>query len=135
MAPQGTRCLMASPPNVTQLLVAWSNGDHAALEDLTPLVHRELHRLAARYMAGERPGQAEYQARFPGFASLVEAVFNAPPDSSSPLHTGPGPETFDLVAGMVPSVLLRDTEIDRKRAQDHAEEDGPDPKRIFDGVH
>ena len=47
---------MTSLPNVTQLLVAWSNGDQAALERLTPLVHQELHRLAARYMAGERPG-------------------------------------------------------------------------------
>jgi RNA polymerase sigma-70 factor, ECF subfamily len=47
---------MSGPANVTQLLVAWSSGDEAALEALTPLVHRELHRLAARYMAGERPG-------------------------------------------------------------------------------
>ncbi len=47
---------MTSLQNVTQLLVSWSNGDQAALETLTPLVHQELHRLAARYMAGERPG-------------------------------------------------------------------------------
>jgi RNA polymerase sigma factor (TIGR02999 family) len=47
---------MTSLPNVTQLLVAWSNGDQAALERLTPLVQAELHRLAAGYMAGERPG-------------------------------------------------------------------------------
>ena len=47
---------MSAPANVTQLLVAWSGGDQAALEALTPLVHQELHRLAARYMAGERPG-------------------------------------------------------------------------------
>jgi RNA polymerase sigma factor (TIGR02999 family) len=44
------------PPNVTQLLTSWSDGDGAALEALTPLVHHELHRLAARFMAGERPG-------------------------------------------------------------------------------
>jgi RNA polymerase sigma factor (TIGR02999 family) len=47
---------MSNAPNVTQLLAAWSTGDHAALEALTPLVHDELHRLAARVMAGERPG-------------------------------------------------------------------------------
>jgi RNA polymerase sigma factor (TIGR02999 family) len=47
---------MSAPPNVTELLAAWGSGDEAALEALTPLVHRELHRLAARYMAGERPG-------------------------------------------------------------------------------
>jgi len=41
---------------VTQLLHAWSNGDEQALERLIPLVHKELHRLARRYMAGESPG-------------------------------------------------------------------------------
>ena len=47
---------MSAPTNVTQLLASWSSGDQAALEALTPLVHQELHRLAARCMAGERPG-------------------------------------------------------------------------------
>jgi RNA polymerase sigma-70 factor, ECF subfamily len=41
---------------VTQLLLAWSDGDRTALEALTPLVYAELHRLAGRYMRGERPG-------------------------------------------------------------------------------
>ena len=43
-------------PEITQLLVAWNKGDQSALERLTPLVHGELHRLAKRYMAGERQG-------------------------------------------------------------------------------
>jgi len=43
-----------SAPNITQLLIAWSDGDQGALDSLTPLVHHELHRLAAHYMAGER---------------------------------------------------------------------------------
>src|SRR5215469_12614088 len=43
-------------PNITQLLVAWNQGDQDALARLTPLVHKELHRLAHRYMAGERRG-------------------------------------------------------------------------------
>jgi RNA polymerase sigma factor (TIGR02999 family) len=47
---------MSVPPNVTQLLVAWSGGDAAALDALTPVIQGELHRLAARQMAGERPG-------------------------------------------------------------------------------
>jgi RNA polymerase sigma factor (TIGR02999 family) len=41
---------------VTQLLKAWSGGEQAALEKLSPLVERELHRLAHRYMAREKPG-------------------------------------------------------------------------------
>ena len=39
---------------LTELLQAWSNGDQGALEKLTPVVYRELHRLARRCMADER---------------------------------------------------------------------------------
>ena len=46
----------SSTSKVTELLVAWSEGDQAALETLTPLVHEELRRLAHHYMKGERPG-------------------------------------------------------------------------------
>jgi len=45
-----------SPKEITRLLVAWSDGDKSALEELTPLVYDELHRLAHRYMRGERAG-------------------------------------------------------------------------------
>jgi RNA polymerase sigma-70 factor (ECF subfamily) len=45
-----------SPHNVTQLLIAWNNGDQSALEQLVPMVHAELHRLARRYMGQERAG-------------------------------------------------------------------------------
>lgn len=47
----------SSPPHeVTQLLVAWSNGDKTALDRLMPLVYKELRRLAHHYMNRERPG-------------------------------------------------------------------------------
>jgi len=39
---------------VTQLLRAWSDGDADAFERVLPLVYEELHRMAARYLAGER---------------------------------------------------------------------------------
>ncbi|MFN0113019.1 MAG: sigma-70 family RNA polymerase sigma factor [Blastocatellia bacterium] len=45
-----------STHEVTQLLVAWNKGDQLALEQLVPLVHAELHKLARRYMVGERAG-------------------------------------------------------------------------------
>jgi RNA polymerase sigma factor (TIGR02999 family) len=41
---------------ITQLLQAWSEGQPDALEKLMPVVYDELHRLAQRYMAHERPG-------------------------------------------------------------------------------
>jgi RNA polymerase sigma factor (TIGR02999 family) len=42
--------------NITQLLGAWKQGDRDALEQLTPLVYQELHRLAHSYLKGERQG-------------------------------------------------------------------------------
>jgi RNA polymerase sigma factor (TIGR02999 family) len=45
-----------SSTKVTQLLLAWRAGDELALEQLVPIVYRELHRIARRHMAGERPG-------------------------------------------------------------------------------
>jgi RNA polymerase sigma factor (TIGR02999 family) len=44
------------PGDVTQLLSAIDSGDPKAAEDLLPLVHQELRRLAASRMASERPG-------------------------------------------------------------------------------
>lgn len=41
---------------ITQLLVAWREGNQAALDELYPLVYDELHRLARRYMSRERKG-------------------------------------------------------------------------------
>jgi len=46
----------AAKSNITQLLIAWNGGDETAMQDLAPVVYRELHRLAARFMANERPG-------------------------------------------------------------------------------
>lgn len=51
---------MSSSPNdsptITGLLLKWTEGDEGALHRLIPLVHRELHQIARRHMAGERPG-------------------------------------------------------------------------------
>lgn len=56
-------------PEVTNLLLAWRDGDEAALHALLPLVHDELARMARRHMAGERPGRT-LQA-----TALVNEVF------------------------------------------------------------
>jgi len=39
---------------VTKLLRAWSDGETDAFERVLPLVYEELHRIAARYLVGER---------------------------------------------------------------------------------
>jgi RNA polymerase sigma factor (TIGR02999 family) len=41
---------------VTRLLLAWGNGDQSALDQLIPLVHEQLRRIARRQMGRERPG-------------------------------------------------------------------------------
>jgi RNA polymerase sigma-70 factor (ECF subfamily) len=46
----------ASSQEVTLLLQAWCEGDHAALEKLVPRVRLELHRLARHYLRQERAG-------------------------------------------------------------------------------
>ncbi len=45
-----------STHEITEWLTSWSNGDRTALDKLTPLVYRELHRLARHYMRGESSG-------------------------------------------------------------------------------
>jgi len=47
----------SSQNHTTQLLLDWSNGDKAALNQLMPLVYDELRRLAHHYMGRERAAQ------------------------------------------------------------------------------
>ena len=48
--------MAAAPGPVTQLLVAWTSGNRAALEELIPAVYPELRRIAGRYLRRERVG-------------------------------------------------------------------------------
>ena len=44
-----------SPDTITRLLVEWRDGDKAALDQLFPLVYKEMRRLAKHYMRRQRP--------------------------------------------------------------------------------
>src|SRR5580698_447077 len=48
--------MASSGTYITELLQAWSEGDQGALDQLMTVVYDDLHRLAQRYMAQERPG-------------------------------------------------------------------------------
>jgi RNA polymerase sigma factor (TIGR02999 family) len=48
--------LVAAPGEVTALLAKVRNGDQDALAELTPLVYREMRRLAGHFMRDERAG-------------------------------------------------------------------------------
>ncbi len=43
------------PYEITRLLLRWSQGDRAALDQLMPVVYEELHKLAQGYLYRERP--------------------------------------------------------------------------------
>ena len=62
---------------ITELLLEWSEGNHAALEQMTPLVYGELHRLAHRYMNRERAGHTLQTSALvnEAFMRLVDQVF------------------------------------------------------------
>ncbi|HKQ74792.1 MAG TPA: sigma-70 family RNA polymerase sigma factor [Blastocatellia bacterium] len=51
-----TESVKRNTGELTQLLIAWSQGDARALEQLAPLVYAELRKLAHRYMTRERVG-------------------------------------------------------------------------------
>ena len=60
------------PPStheITQLLLAWGDGDQTALEELTPLVYAELRRLPERRMRRERAGHP------PQYTALVNEAY------------------------------------------------------------
>jgi RNA polymerase sigma-70 factor (ECF subfamily) len=46
----------SSPPDITQMLRRWSEGERGATEDLIPAVHQELGGIARRYLRKERQG-------------------------------------------------------------------------------
>ena len=46
----------SSADEITGWLTRWNEGDETAFEKLVPLVYQELHRLASKYMRGERSG-------------------------------------------------------------------------------
>ena len=54
--PTGRIVAMNSDADLTGLLQAWSRGEAGALEQLAPLVHRELRGMARRLLAGEHAG-------------------------------------------------------------------------------
>ena len=49
---------MSSADQVTELLLAWGNGDRVIEDRLFDAVYKELHRLARRYMLRERTGHS-----------------------------------------------------------------------------
>lgn len=88
------------------MLKAWSEGDTAALERLTPIVYAELHRLARRNLAGERDRHPMQPSALVNEA-FVRLMGGAPVEWASRTH-------FFAVSAR----LMRQILIDFARAQD-----------------
>ena len=68
----------ASPSDVTRLLRGWRNGDRKALDDLLPLVYKELRPLAHAHLRNERPDHTLQSAALVNEAYLRLAGLDAP---------------------------------------------------------
>src|SRR6202044_1358037 len=67
------------------MLQAWSGGDAAALDRLTPIVYAELHRIARRHMADEREEHLLQPSALVNEA-VVRLMEGPPGQWASPVH-------------------------------------------------
>ena len=131
-APSGA----AKAPFITQLLVDWSRGNDAALAELTPYVHRELHALARGYLGRGRanptlqptalinetylrligkPVQWENRSHFFGIAARLMRLIlvdHARAYRAAKRGGGLGPVTLQEATAFAPSQPLDVVEVD-----------------------
>jgi RNA polymerase sigma factor (TIGR02999 family) len=91
---------LAVPSDVTQLLSEWGRGNQAALDELTPLVYRELHQRARNYLRHERADHT-LQPTALIHESYLRLVSDSPPEWNGRAH-------FFAVASRVMRQILVD---------------------------
>jgi RNA polymerase sigma factor (TIGR02999 family) len=111
-----------STEEVTQLLVAWSNGNKAALDQLMPLVYRELHRLARRHLGRENAGHTLQTT-----ALVNEAYLRMVGQKESQWQNRA--HFFAIAAQMMRRIL-----VDYARSRRYAKRGGGAPKVSFDEI-
>jgi RNA polymerase sigma-70 factor (ECF subfamily) len=111
-----------STEEVTQLLVAWSNGNKAALDRLMPLVYRELHRLARRRLGRESAGHTLQTT-----ALVNEAYLRLVGQKESQWQNRA--HFFAIAAQMMRRIL-----VDYARSRHYAKRGGGAPKVSFDEI-
>src|SRR5262245_11526538 len=109
-----------APHDVTQLLIAWSNGDQAARDRLIPVVYEELHRLARRYMRRESPGHTLQTS------ALVNEAFLRLVDQRN-VHWQNRAHFFGIAAQMMRRIL-----VDYARGRHYAKRGGGEHAMTFD---
>jgi RNA polymerase sigma factor (TIGR02999 family) len=109
---------MDDPHSVTQLLIEWSQGNRAALDELTPVVYRELHALARTYLNRGGPSQTLQPTE------LINEVYLRLIDRSQSVHWENRAHFFGIAARLMRVVL-----VDHARAR-HAAKRGGDAAPI-----
>jgi RNA polymerase sigma factor (TIGR02999 family) len=115
--------MTSSPQAVTDWLIAWSQGDDAALDQLIPLVHEELRRLAKRYMRRERGQRA---ARTLQTTALVNEAYLRLIDAQR-VQWQNRAHFFAIAARLMRRIL-----VDYARAQNYAKRGGGLPEVSLD---
>lgn len=109
-----------APHDVTQLLVAWSDGDQAARDRLMSVVYEELHRLARGYMRRESPGHTLQTS------ALVHEAFLRLVDQRN-VHWQNRAHFFGIAAQMMRRIL-----VDYARSRSYAKRGGGAQKLSLD---
>jgi RNA polymerase sigma-70 factor (ECF subfamily) len=109
-----------STNEVTQLLVAWGDGDQSALDQLMPLVYSELHRLAHRHIKKERPGHTLQTS------ALLNEAFVRLVDQRD-VHWRSRAHFFGIAAQMMRRIL-----VDYARSRRYAKRGGDAQQVSFD---
>jgi RNA polymerase sigma factor (TIGR02999 family) len=104
---------MEGSRSVSQLLIAWGRGEPAALEQLTPRVYGELHKLARAYLRRGRPSQSLQPT------ALINEVYLRLLDQSQPVGWENRAHFFGIAARLMRLIL-----VDHARAQHAAKRGG-----------
>ena len=115
--------MTSSPQAVTDWLIAWSDGDEGALDQLIPLVHEELRRLAKRHMRRERGQRA---ARTLQTTALVNEAYLRLIDARR-VQWQNRAHFFAIAARLMRRIL-----VDYARAQNYAKRGGGLPQVSLD---
>jgi RNA polymerase sigma-70 factor (ECF subfamily) len=92
--------LMAGTQSVSQLLIAWGHGEPAALEQLTPQVYHELHKLARAYLRRGRPNQSLQPT------ALINEAYLRLLDQSQPMKWENRAHFFGIAARLMRMILV-----------------------------
>jgi len=104
---------MDRSPSVSDLLIAWGRGEAAALDQLTPKVYGELHKLARAYLRRGSSGQSLQPT------ALINEAFVRLLDQSQPVQWENRAHFFGIAARLMRMIL-----VDHARAKQAAKRGG-----------